>query len=635
MDLKVIVPDVGNPPPIQFRYNMVTSLACKVPLLATAIQHLQTDGHSDIIPLDGSEVDKDIARSLLLPTKWAAELVDLHLLPGHFLEFVVKKIERWNDADKATARFAIDWALAACSPSSLSTSNSKSHLGIELGDFDLRTDGFDEWAEARLLQTLGATAVAAAVGNTTQPIIVNLPNLPQPSLSQMDMAYNRGAEAHKRNTETSVATGTKYTAKQMTHLLAFCGLTPGEKDLLPDIWTSLQDVKSWHDASTELTKWFAEESSLGEIPVQFHKELVEDIRKYMFSFGPAPLAATAHRGITPLAFTLLSVSEDNQLREDQDAYDGATSLTPAMLKAARRKCPSPPFEFDKFERLLIRYVLSGRRLFTVHCPHFISCNFLRQDLMLVYRRNLGSLLRNTLVGLMWDIIADSAQFFSTYTSSADFNATPQRNMPLSFMGTRRSLLSMNQHSAPLDTPSCWLVPVQLPGGPHYPGLGKTRQQQEGERHTQGNGGGGGSMGGDTGGGGDAGFNGGGDEGGKHKSGENQERNMDMHPILKILMEPVHAQNIPFRINALCKLAGMTDMRKLPQCNNNCFRWLLGLCEGRDNNKGRCKARPENVHAGSGVIPDDYALQLSKLLQPSVDKLVAEFEPAPNAKRQRT
>ena len=68
------------------------------------------------------------------------------------------------------------------------------------------------------------------------------------------------------------------------------------------------------------------------MPVQFHKELVDDIRKLMFSLGSAPLADNSHRGMTPLAFALLTVGEKNQLRENQEAYDGATSLTPNMLK---------------------------------------------------------------------------------------------------------------------------------------------------------------------------------------------------------------------------------------------------------------------------------------------------------------
>ena len=128
----------------------------------------------------------------------------------------------------------------------------------------------------------------------------------------------------------------------MTHLLAFCGLNSREHDQLPEIWTHLQASKSWHDASTELTKWFSKSEAVGDIPVQFHKELVEDIKKLMFSPGTAPLAGNAHRGITPLAFVILSVWEESMLREDQEAFDGATSLTPAMMRVVRRKCPAIP-----------------------------------------------------------------------------------------------------------------------------------------------------------------------------------------------------------------------------------------------------------------------------------------------------
>ena len=47
------------------------------------------------------------------------------------------------------------------------------------------------------------------------------------------------------------------------------------------------------------------------MPVQFHKELVDDIRKLMFSLGSALLADNAHRGMTLLVFALLTVGEDN------------------------------------------------------------------------------------------------------------------------------------------------------------------------------------------------------------------------------------------------------------------------------------------------------------------------------------
>jgi len=50
---------------------------------------------------------------------------------------------------------------------------------------------------------------------------------------------------------------------------------------------------------------------------QFHKILVDNIRKLMFSLGPAPLVDNAHREITMFAFVRMLVGEENQLREDQ------------------------------------------------------------------------------------------------------------------------------------------------------------------------------------------------------------------------------------------------------------------------------------------------------------------------------
>ena len=64
------------------------------------------------------------------------------------------------------------------------------------------------------------------------------------------------------------------------------------------------------------------------------------------------------------------VEEKNQLRLEQEAFDGATSLTPAMMRASTRKCPTPPSEFDPFERLLRRYIKSGQWIFGIHCSNF-------------------------------------------------------------------------------------------------------------------------------------------------------------------------------------------------------------------------------------------------------------------------
>jgi len=118
--------------------------------------------------------------------------------------------------------------------------------------------------------------------------------------------------------------------------MELCSLDATEQNIPPEIWKNIQSTKGWHDASIiELIKWSNAHQTEESYPVQFHKELVDDIRKLMFSFGASPLADNAHRGISPLAFVLMSVAEENQLRENQEAYDGATSLTPGMMRAAK------------------------------------------------------------------------------------------------------------------------------------------------------------------------------------------------------------------------------------------------------------------------------------------------------------
>ena len=114
----------------------------------------------------------------------------------------------------------------------------------------------------------------------------------------------------------------------------------------------LDATNTWFDTGVELSKWFRSKQTDDDIDVQFHKELVDDMRKLMFLHDKSPLAANEHRGITAFAFLLLKVREENQLRADQEAFDGTTSLTPAMMRAAKRKCPPIPSGFEQLERLL-------------------------------------------------------------------------------------------------------------------------------------------------------------------------------------------------------------------------------------------------------------------------------------------
>ena len=102
-------------------------------------------------------------------------------------------------------------------------------MSSPLLDADGNNYELEAWAESRLAQTLGARKAppinSAQDGSNVHPIFqVNMLSIPQPTLDQMDIAFHRGTDTQKRATETAATVGKKYTDRQLTHLLAFCGL---------------------------------------------------------------------------------------------------------------------------------------------------------------------------------------------------------------------------------------------------------------------------------------------------------------------------------------------------------------------------------------------------------------------------
>lgn len=134
----------------------------------------------------------------------------------------------------------------------------------------------------------------------------------------------------------------------------------------------------------------------------------------MFSLGMAPIVDNARWVISILTFGLMLVAEENQFRENQEARDGATSLTPVAVRASKRKFPTVPKTIDKVERLLSRFIKSWHILFICSCHHFQEVVHMKQEFLLMFRRNGGHLPASTIVSLVWDIITDSVQFFYTF-----------------------------------------------------------------------------------------------------------------------------------------------------------------------------------------------------------------------------
>ena len=58
------------------------------------------------------------------------------------------------------------------------------------------------------------------------------------------------------------------------------------------------------------------------------------------------------------------MAEENQLREDQEALDEATALTPAAVWVSKQKCPQVPILFPEMNELLTRYIFAEHQLFT-------------------------------------------------------------------------------------------------------------------------------------------------------------------------------------------------------------------------------------------------------------------------------
>ena len=168
--------------------------------MGLANRHHAKAGRTNIIPIDDSAIDVEIPRSLLIPHKWAAELVDKHCLPAEFLNFIVDKLKGWTKVEQENNKFLITWALAACGATNKTSSKNVSQLGTPLADFDLISDKFDNWTKARLFQTLEGRANASFrggngghSGGAMQPIFhVNIPDVPRPTIDQMELAFHGG-----------------------------------------------------------------------------------------------------------------------------------------------------------------------------------------------------------------------------------------------------------------------------------------------------------------------------------------------------------------------------------------------------------------------------------------------------------
>ena len=189
----------------------------------------------------------------MLPLKWAADFIDKNPSPYKFLVYIVRKTNDWADEDEEYQDYLVAWPVAACTADNKTNGKTRSQMHLLLLEIDRSTEELEDWADARLAQTIGDREAAASSpelamgGNMIHPFFqVNMPPLPKPRLDEIELAYMRGADTQKRLTETVVPSGTKYMDAQLLHLLDFYGLGSAERDQLPTIWM-LEACESKHD----------------------------------------------------------------------------------------------------------------------------------------------------------------------------------------------------------------------------------------------------------------------------------------------------------------------------------------------------------------------------------------------------
>ena len=86
--------------------------------------------------------------------------------------------------------------------------------------------------------------------------------------------------------------------------------------------------------------------------------------------------------------------------------------------------------------------------------HLQEVHNIKTALIYVYLRNGGSISRNYIAVLIWDVVIDAVHYFYTFPTENDF--ATNYNLPQTRLYCRRSILSVNIYVHPMDTPGKWL-----------------------------------------------------------------------------------------------------------------------------------------------------------------------------------
>ena len=125
--------------------------------------------------------------------------------PYDLLPFLQEKMKAWSTSDRVHAEYLASWAIHACIALNRTSCRGISQAALSMLDMDAQSDNFEEWTALRLNHTLGPRKSPSSLPHgpgsvltNAIPQIINVhPTITPPTIDQMDLAFARGAEAHK------------------------------------------------------------------------------------------------------------------------------------------------------------------------------------------------------------------------------------------------------------------------------------------------------------------------------------------------------------------------------------------------------------------------------------------------------
>mgnify|MGYP003327139051 CR=1 FL=1 len=208
-------------------------------------------------PAEAKGECKMVPRAVQIPREWASKVLRSACTPFKVYEWVRECVREEPQQEREAYTPLEDWCAASCMRRTLTGHEESSMLALALPVATKADEDVVEAAEARLSVTLRLPTVGTErrlpptaegtvdkpePGRREQESRVGQPSTantdPGDQLSLLARAFMEGATAHKRSSETVTPSASgKFSETQLTQLMGWCGLGPGEQDKLPPIWT--------------------------------------------------------------------------------------------------------------------------------------------------------------------------------------------------------------------------------------------------------------------------------------------------------------------------------------------------------------------------------------------------------------